>query len=150
MADDAASGELHELAGLARAIAGDAERLMGQHVALLREELGEGLGRLPGAEAAIGAGAGLVAVGGVLGSLMIVHGLHRSTRIPLWRCYGLVGGAVAAAGFGLVAAGTRRAAGIRLVPRETIAALGEDIWSIRPKRASYRDLPPENGSSGRA
>ena len=85
--------------------------------------------------AAIGAGAGLVAAGGVLGTLMVVHGLHRSTRIPLWGCYGLVGGALASAGIGLVAAGTRRAAGIRLVPRETIAVLREDVSWLKDQFA---------------
>jgi hypothetical protein len=135
MAHDAASGELRELSGLVQAIAGDAERLLGQHVALVRAELGEGLGRVPAAMASIGAGAGLVAAGGLLGTLMIVHGLRRSTRMPLWGCYGLVGGTLAAAGFGLVAAGTRRTAGIHLVPRETVAALREDIAWLKDQIA---------------
>jgi hypothetical protein len=135
MARDAASGELQELAGLVQAIAGDVERLVAQHAVLAREELRDGLGRAPAAVAALGAGAGLVAAGGVLGTLMLVHGLHRSTRIPLWGCYGLVGGALAAAGCGLVVAGTRRAAGIRLVPRETIAALREDIAWLKDQIA---------------
>ena len=125
------------MAGLVHAIAGDAERLVGQHAALVREEIRDGLGPAPAALAAIGAGAGLVAAGGVLGTLMVVHGLHRSTRIPLWGCYGLVGGALAAAGCGLVAAGTRRAAGIRLVPRETIAALREDISWLKDQIAGH-------------
>jgi len=135
MASDAASGELKELATLVHAVAGDVERLVAQHAALAREELRDGLGRVPAAAAAIGAGAGLVAAGGVLGTLMLVHGLHRSTRIPLWGCYGLVGGAFAAAGCGFIASGTRRAAGIRLVPRETIAALREDISWLKDQIA---------------
>ena len=98
MARDPATVELRDMSGLVRAIAGDAERLIGQHAALVREEIREGLSPAPAALAAIGAGAGLVAAGGVLGSLMVVHGLHKSTRIPLWGCYGLVGGALAAAG----------------------------------------------------
>jgi hypothetical protein len=139
MAHGAASGELHEMAGLARAIAGDAERLLGQHAALARAELRDGLGRLPGVMAAIGAGAGLVATGGVLGTLMMVHGLHKATRIPLWGCYGLVGGALAAAGCGLIAAGARRAAGLRLVPSETIAALREDVAWLKDQIAGSGD-----------
>ncbi len=139
MARDAASGELHEMADLVRAIAGDAERLLVQHAALARAELRDGLGRLPGAMATIGAGAGLVAAGGVLGTLMVVHGLHKSTRIPLWGCYGLVGGALAAAGCGLLTAGARRATGLRLVPRETIAALGEDVAWLKDQIAGPGD-----------
>ena len=38
-------------------------------------------------------------------------------------------------GFGLAAAGTRCAAGICLVPRETIAALGEDIAWLKDQIA---------------
>ena len=135
MTRDAASGELQDLAGLVHAIAGDVERLVSQHAALAREELRDGIGRVPVAAAALTTGAGLVAAGGVLGTLMLVHGLHRSTRIPLWGCYGLVGGTLAAAGCGLVAAGARHAAGIRLVPRETIAALREDIAWLKDQVA---------------
>jgi hypothetical protein len=135
MARDPAKVELREMSGLVHAIADDAERLLRQHAALFREEIREGISRAPGALAAMGAGAGLVAAGGVLGTLMMVHGLHKSTRIPLWGCYGLVGGALAAVGCGLVAAGTRRAAGISLVPRETIAALREDIAWLKDQIA---------------
>ena len=127
--------ELRELAGLAHDVAVDVERLVTQHAALARAEIRDGLGRAPAAAAAIGAGAGLVAVGGGLGTLMLVHGLHRSTRLPLWACYGLVGGALAAAGCGLIAAGTRQAAGIRLVPRETIAAIREDVAWLKDQIA---------------
>jgi hypothetical protein len=135
MARDPARVELREMSGLVHAIAGDAERLLCQHAALVREEIREGLSPAPATMAAIGAGAGLIAAGGVLGTLMMVHGLHKSTRIPLWGCYGLVGGALAAAGCGLVAAGTRRAASISLVPRETIAALREDIAWLKDQIA---------------
>jgi hypothetical protein len=127
MARDAASGELLELAALVHTIADDVERLVAERAALARAELPDGLGQAPAAVAALGAGAGLVAAGRGLGTLMLVHGLHRSTRVRLCGCYGLVGGALATAGCGLIAAGTRRAAGIRLVPRETIAAPREDM-----------------------
>jgi Putative Actinobacterial Holin-X, holin superfamily III len=135
MSRDAASGERRDLAGLVHAVADDVGRLLGQHADLARAELHDGLGRVPAAAAAIGAGAGLVAAGGALGTLMLVHGLHRATRLPLWGCYGLVGGALAAAGCGLIAAGTRHAAGIRLVPRETIAALREDVAWLKDQVA---------------
>ncbi len=49
--------------------------------------------------------------------------------------------ALAAAGCGLVAAGTRRAASISLVPRETIAALREDISWLKDQIAG-NDGPP--------
>src|SRR4051812_34973660 len=97
VAGDDLKTEVRDLAGLVGLIADDAERLLVQHVDLLRSEFPRGLREVPPAIASIGAGVGLVAVGGILGSLMLVHGLHKSTRIPLWGCYGLVGGAMATA-----------------------------------------------------
>jgi hypothetical protein len=131
MAREPVQAELHDLASLVGAIARDTERLVGQHADLLRSELRAGLRGAPVALAAIGAGAGLIAAGGLLGSLMLVHGLHKSTRIPLWGCYGLVGSVMAAVGGGLVVAGTRRTAALQVVPRETIAALSEDFQWLK-------------------
>ena len=130
MADDAkAPGR--DLASLLGAIARDAGRLIDQHGALLRQELRDGLGDSAGAVATIGAGAGLVAAGGVLGSLMLVHGLNRATRIPLWGCYGVVGGLMAVAGTVLIGAGTRKVGNLTLTPRRTIATLRDDLrWII--------------------
>jgi len=137
MARDVVEAELHDLASLVGAIARDADRLVGQHVDLLRSELRQGLDGAPAAVASIGAGAGLVAAGGVLGTFMLVHGLHKSTRIPLWGCYGLVGGVMAALGGGLIVAGTRRAAALRVVPRETIATLREDVEWLKDQVTSH-------------
>jgi len=128
---DGAGNPARDSAELLGLIARDAERLLDQHVALARSEIAQGLGEIPPALAAIGAGAGLVATGGVLASLMLVHGLHRSTRLPLWGCYGVVGGLMASLGAGLMTSGARRAAHIQLVPRETIAALREDAQWIK-------------------
>ena len=122
------AGETIELVGL---IVRDAERLLDQHVHLIRGELRRELRAVPAAVATIGVGAGLAAVGGGLGALMLVHGLHRLTRLPLWGCYGLLGGALAATGTVLLASGTRKAASISLVPRESIGALREDVVWIK-------------------
>ncbi len=120
------AGEITKLVGL---IARDSERLLDQHARLLRSELHESLHAIPRVIAGVGAGAACAAVGGGLGMLMLVHGLHRSTRLPLWSCYGLVGGALAALGAGLMTSGARKAAGISLLPRETIGAVREDaLW----------------------
>ena len=131
MAADDAKAQGRELVDVLGSIARDAGRLVSQHGQLLREELREGLGDTAEAVATIGAGAGLVAVGGLMGSLMLAHGLNRSTRLPLWACYGLVGGLSSAVGLGLLGSGRRRAAHLRLVPTETIAALRDDLQWIR-------------------
>jgi len=126
-----ATREVHEVGELVDLIVRDAEKLLDQHARLLRSEIRQGLRTAPTALAAIGAGAGLAALGGGLGALMLVHGLRRSTRLPLWSCYGLVGGTFAALGAGLIASGTRKAAGLTLVPRETARALHEDVAWIK-------------------
>jgi hypothetical protein len=136
MAQDTAKPAASEVGELVGLIVGDAERLLDQHARLLKSEIRQGLRTLPPALAAIGAGAGLAAVGGGLGVLMLVHGLRRSTRLPLWSCYGLVGGALAALGAGLAAGGARRAAGLSLVPRETARALREDAQWIKNQLTS--------------
>jgi len=62
---------------------------------------------------------------------MVVHVLNKATRLPLWSCYGLVGGALGAAGAGLLAAGRREAEGVRLVPAQTMEALKENVEWIK-------------------
>ncbi len=131
MAQDDMRNDARDVAGLLGLIVHDADRLLGQHLELARGEVRRGLHEVAPALAAVGAGAGLVATGGVLGSLMLVHGLHRSTRLPLWGCYGLVGGLMTALGAGLLSSGARRAASLPLVPHEMIAVLREDVQWIK-------------------
>ena len=132
--DDANDGDLGDLLG---AVLRDAEALAGQHVALLRAELRHELVEAGLAAASVGVGASLTAAAGVLGSLMLVHKLHDSTRVPLWGCYGLVGGALGAVGVGLLASGLGRAAAVDLVPRQTGAALREDFEWVKDQAARF-------------
>jgi hypothetical protein len=118
-----AAPEVVELLG---EIAGGAGKLVEQQWELLRAEVREGLGRIEEGATCMGAGAVLAASGGVLSAFMAVHGLQRATRLPLWACYGLVGGTLGAAGLGLMARGRRRLAGVDLAPRTT-RALRENL-----------------------
>jgi hypothetical protein len=115
----------------AETVAHDAERLAELHVDLLRSELRQAANEASPALASLGAGAGLAAAGGLLGSLALVHGLQRATRMPLWTCYGLVGGVLGAVGVGLMGSGGRRLSGVNLVPYETLAALREDLEWVK-------------------
>ena len=131
MSQDDLTNDAHDVTRLLSLIVRDADRLLGQHLDLARGEVRRSLHEVVPTLATIGAGAGLIASGGVLGSLMVVHGLHRSTRLPLWGCYGLVGGLMTVVGAGLLSSGARRAATLRLVPHETLAVLREDVQWIR-------------------
>jgi hypothetical protein len=123
-----------DLTTLVKEIVHDSETLIGQQLHLLRSEVKQELDQATEAALAIGAGAGLVATGGVLSTLMVVHALHKATRLPLWSCYGLVGGLLGAAGATLLAAGRKEAMGIRLVPPpQTTEALKENLAWLREK-----------------
>jgi len=111
----------------------DVERLVDLHAELLQSELRQSAAQATSALANIAAGTGLAAVGGLLGSLALVHGLHRTTRLPLWGCYGLVGSFLGVAGGGLLESGIHQISGINFIPRETIATLREDLEWVKGK-----------------
>src|SRR3954452_5985817 len=128
-----AQDEDTNVVGRLELIARDAERLVGLHADLLRSELRQSAARATPALASIGAGAGLAAAGGLLGSLAVVHALNRATRLPLWGCYGLVGGLLGAAAAGLLGSGVRQISEVSFIPRETIATLKEDLEWVKGK-----------------
>lgn len=126
--------ESPDLAALAKDIIADCEKLIGDHVALLRSEVCEELGQAKSAALHFGAGAGLVATGGLLSTLMAVHFLHRNTRLPLWSCYGLVAGAAGVAGIRLLQTAQAEAQRLHLpaLP-QTQETLKEDIAWLRER-----------------
>jgi len=126
-----------DLTTLLKEIVEDSERLIEQQMRLLRAEVQEQLQRAEVAALSLGAGAGLVATGGAFSALMVVHALHKATRLPLWACYGLVGGTLGALGTSLLAAGRKEAANIRLLPPpRTAAALRENLTWIKEQTTS--------------
>jgi hypothetical protein len=110
---------------LVKGIVQDIERMVSQHFDMFRSELRQEFDQAKTAALEMGSGAALVAAGGLLGTQMLVHALHAATRLPLWSCYCLVGGAMAAAGVGLVRSGTKQVADVGLMP-QTRATLKED------------------------
>ena len=127
-----------DLATVAQGIINDIQRLVGEHVDLLRAEVKQELREAAASVASAGTGAGLAALGGALGTLMVVHLLHDRTRLPLWACYGLVGGVVGGAGAGLLYAGGRGVAGLARVPRELARTLKEDVDWVKEQALPAR------------
>jgi hypothetical protein len=128
-ADELTSAELVE------GIIADFQTLMHQHFDLLRQEVREEIDRGKAAVISLGAGAGLLALGGVLSAHLAVHLVHRATRLPLWASYGLVGGLLGGAGCGLLARARRQAAGVSLgLPPQTTAALQEDLKWLQEQK----------------
>lgn len=121
------TAELADLTTLAKGVVNDCERLVTDHIALARAELREQWDEAKASAVHLGLGAGLVAAGGFFGIVAAAHYLHRSTRLPLWSCYGLTAGALAAAGMPLVKTGLREGArlGFPSLP-QTVQTLKED------------------------
>lgn len=126
MAKQAEADRDASLGTLVGRIADDAKTLLGQQVELFRAEVGQELRRAGGAAASVAAGGGLAAAGGLLTGFMLAHLLNRTTGLPLWACYGLVGGGLGAAGAKLLLAGRDGFAKLRPLP-QTTEALGENL-----------------------
>jgi hypothetical protein len=134
MPDQADSLEKLDLSALLREILQDSGTLVGQHVELLRAEVMQEVRRAGGAAALMAAGGGLAMAGGLLSGIMLAHLIHRETKLPLWVCYGIVGGGVSAAALALLQEGRERLSQVQLLPPpETTNALMEDAKWLKEK-----------------
>jgi hypothetical protein len=82
------------LGGLITGILNDVRDLVTDGVALAKLEMRDELRKAKLAAVQVGIGIGIMAVGGILVLVMLVHLLAATTTIPLWGCYGIVGGAL--------------------------------------------------------
>ena len=121
----------------------DAQTLLRQEVALATHELRLALLTTIRAVMSLGIGIGLAAIGGWLLILMLVHLLHALTALPLWACYGIVGGLLAAGGIGLLVLGKQTLVQLHLVPQDTVKTMKENVqWlteQVRPNSRATRD-----------
>jgi membrane-bound ClpP family serine protease len=111
----------------------DAKELLRQELALAKHEVRQELRQTLLVVVFLGIGIGIAAIGGLLLILMLVHLLHALTALPLWACYGIVGGLFAVVGVVLLIIGKRKTAGIHMVPRETVETMKENAQWIKGK-----------------
>jgi len=140
MATDLQTDREPSVAALVGGIVGDVQNLIGQQFTLLRREIEQELRQAKRATISLSAGTAIAAFGGVLLLVMLVHALHAGTALPLWGCYGIVGGGVTAIGAGLLIYGRREAADVHLVkPPETAEAMKENLqWLSNPTTSDKR------------
>jgi len=70
-------------------------------------------------------GAGIAIAGGLLLILMLVHLLAAFTMLPLWECYGIMGGGLLVIGLIFLATRKHTAEQIEVVPQQTVETLKE-------------------------
>ena len=123
------------LAALLGGIMHDAKDLLIQELTLATLEGHEELGRLKTAALLLGIGGGIAAVGGLLLSVMLVHGLAAYTDVPLWGCYGIVGSVLVVLGGVLLASGKHQAEEIDVMP-QTVETMKENAQWLREQTTS--------------
>ncbi len=131
MVKRSATSELTDLRDLAGHIVEDAGKLLSQQVDLLRAEVRQELRQAAGAAVSVASGSGLAAAAGILSGMMLAHLLHKASGLPLWASYGAVGGALGAAGYGLLRSGGKGLAGLHLIPPQTAQAVKENLTWLK-------------------
>lgn len=126
------------LASLLGGIINDAKDLMVQQLKMTKLEVQEDLRKTKTAAISLGIGVGVVALGSILLSLMLVHMLAAVTAIPLWGSYGIVGGVFAAIGGILLASGKNKVEEIDVVPQRTVETVKENARWIKEQTTSNR------------
>jgi Putative Actinobacterial Holin-X, holin superfamily III len=124
------------LAQLLTGIVNDATELLRQELALAKYEIHEDLRKVKTAMLSLGIGIGVAAVGGLLLILMLVHLLNALAGLPLWACYGIVGGVFAIIGGVLLLIGKNTIARIDVVPPQTLETMKENVQWIKERAIS--------------
>ncbi|HJU03613.1 MAG TPA: phage holin family protein [Nitrospiraceae bacterium] len=125
-------------AALVEGLIQDIKHLIAQEIQLAKHEVQQELGKARTAAISIGAGLGAAILGGLLLIFMLVHLLHALTGLPLWACYGIVGGVCVAAGVFLILKGKNTAADIHVVPPKTVQTIKENATWIKDQTQSAR------------
>jgi len=122
------------LTGLVTGILSDAQELITQQLALFRHEIQDDLRRTKEAALSLVLGLGIALLGAIVLSLMLVHLLNWSwPQLPLWSCYGIVGGVLSAVGAALCFASKKQFDSFNPLPEQSVQALRENVqWITKP------------------
>lgn len=126
------------LASLVGGVINDAKDLLVHEVVLAKLEVQSELQKAKTAAIASVIGAGILVFGGVLLVVMLVHLLTSLTTLPLWGCYGIVGGTLLTIGLTVLSAKKQPRRQIDLIPRRTIETLKEQVQWTKQLQTSNR------------
>jgi hypothetical protein len=126
------------LAQLVSELVNDAKQLLRQELALAKHEIHEEVRKTKVALVSLGVGIGIAAIGGLLLIVMVVHLLNALTALPLWTCYGIVGGICVIVGVVLLYRGKQQMAQIEMIPQQTIETMKENVRWIKKNSTSEK------------
>jgi uncharacterized membrane protein YqjE len=118
------------LTALVSGIVHDVQELVRQEINLARTEVKQEWDKAKTAAGALMAGMVLLAVGGVLLCFMLVYLIH-FFGVPLWGCFGIVGGVFTLVGLVLTGMGYSQANRINVIPPQTAQTLKENVQWIK-------------------
>lgn len=124
------------MASLVSGLISDAKALLQQELLLARHEIYEEISKTKKAMISLGTGIGITILGVILLSFMVVYLLGALTNLPLWSCYGIVGGACTIFGRVLLYTGGTKVAEIEVVPQQTVETLKENATWIEQRTIS--------------
>jgi Putative Actinobacterial Holin-X, holin superfamily III len=116
-------------------IIADAQHLIGQQLTMFRQEIRDDLRKSRDAALALAAGVGVALMGVVLVLIMLPLLLRWEVpELPLWACFGIVGGILAAFGGVLAYAGVKKFESFNPLSDQSFKALKENLkWTTSPK-----------------
>jgi len=123
------------LTHLVSGIIADAQALLKQQLALFRTEMKQDIKRTKQALVSLVTGLALASIGGTLLCFMAVYGLATAfPQLPLWACFGIVGGALSAGGGIAFYSALRQFQEFNPLPDESAQALKENVQWISQAR----------------
>jgi uncharacterized membrane protein YqjE len=120
----------------------DVAKLLAQELELAKLELQEDIQRAKGYFALLVIGGSMAAIGLLFLLLMAAFLLNTGTRLPLWACFGIIGGVIFIVGAGLLVAGKIKNSEVDFVPQRSAEAVKEDFeWissSIKTSKSANK------------
>jgi hypothetical protein len=124
-------GSTPTLATLVGGIVTDLQTLIRQELQLARREVQQEFNSAKYGVAMLAAGVGLMAPAAISLLFMLDYLLKEYTTIPLWGCFGIVGGAFLLLGGLLIGAGVAKVRQFHLVPPQTAETMRENVQWIK-------------------
>jgi len=142
MATNLQTGPEPSTTSLVSGIVHDAQELIKQQLALFKHELKQDFERAKDVAISLVLSLPMILLSVIMLSLMLVHLLHwlfnptlrAAETLPLWGCYGIVGGTLVLAGGALAWYGRKRLESIHPLDDQAVQGMKENLeWTTKPK-----------------